>query len=87
MSLSKNSDLYILGLNYKDKKNNSFKFLEELGNPFSKILIDPDGTISISLGAYGVPETFLVNNKSEIIKKYIGPLTNENISEIKKIIN
>jgi len=87
MSLSKNSDLYILGLNYKDKKNNSIKFLEELGNPFSKILIDPDGTISISLGAYGVPETFLVNNKSEIIKKYIGPLTNENISEIKKIIN
>ncbi len=86
-SLSKNSDLYILGLNYKDKKNNSIKFLEELGNPFSKILIDPDGTISISLGAYGVPETFLVNNKSEIIKKYIGPLTNENISEIKKIIN
>ena len=87
MSLSKNSDLYILGLNYKDKKNNSIKFLKELGNPFSKILIDPDGTISISLGAYGVPETFLVNNKSEIIKKYIGPLTNENISEIKKIIN
>ena len=86
-SLSKNSDLYILGLNYKDKKNNSIKFLEELGNPFSKILIDPDGTISISLGAYGVPETFLVNNKSEIIKKYIGPLTNENMSEIKKIIN
>ena len=87
MSLSKNSDLYILGLNYKDKKNNSIKFLEELGNPFSKILIDPDGIISISLGAYGVPETFLVNNKSEIIKKYIGPLTNDNISEIKKIIN
>ena len=87
MSLSKNLDLYIIGLNYKDKKNNSIKFLEELGNPFSKILIDPDGTISISLGAYGVPETFLVNNKSEIIKKYIGPLTNDNISEIKKIIN
>ena len=87
MSLSKNLDLYIIGLNYKDKKNNSIKFIEELGNPFSKILIDPDGIISISLGAYGVPETFLVNNKSEIIKKYIGPLTNENISEIKKIIN
>ena len=87
MRLSKNADLYIIGLNYKDKKNNSIKFLEELGNPFSKILIDPDGIISISLGAYGVPETFLVNNKSEIIKKYIGPLTNDNISEIKKIIN
>ena len=87
MTLSKNSDLYILGLNYKDKKNNSIKFKKKLGNPFSKILTDPDGIISISFGAYGVPETFLVNNKSEIIKKYIGPLTYENISEIKKIIN
>ena len=87
VTLSKNSDLYILGLNYKDKKINSIKFIEELGNPFSKILIDPDGIISISLGAYGVPETFLVNNKSEILKKYIGPLSNENILEIKKIIN
>ena len=58
-----------------------------MGNPFSKILIDQDGIISISLGAYGVPETFLVNNKSEILKKYIGPLSNENILEIKKIIN
>ena len=87
MNLSKNKKLFILGLNYKDKKNNSIKFLEELGNPFSKILIDPDGIISISLGAYGVPETFLVNNKSEILKKYIGPLSNENILEIKKIIN
>ena len=42
------------------------KFLNELGNPFSKILTDPDGIISISLGAYGVPETFLLNNKSKV---------------------
>ena len=86
MNLSKKTDLNIIGLNYKDKKNNAIKFLDELGNPFSKNLIDPDGIISISLGAYGVPESFLLNNKSKIIKKYIGPLTSENISEIIKII-
>ena len=86
MTLSKKTDLNIIGLNYKDKKNNAIKFLDEMGNPFSKILIDPDGIISISLGAYGVPESFLLNNKSRIIKKYIGPLTSENISEIIKII-
>ena len=86
MNLSKKTDLNIIGLNYKDKKNNAIKFLDELGNPFSKNLIDPDGTISIALGAYGVPETFLLDNKSRIIKKYIGPLTIDNISEIIKII-
>ena len=62
------------------------KFLNELGNPFEKNLTDPDGTISIALGAYGVPETFLVNSKSKIIRKYIGPLKTENILEITKII-
>ena len=86
MTLSKKTDLNIIGLNYKDKKNNAIKFLDELGNPFSKNLIDPDGIISISLGAYGVPESFLLNNKSKIIKKYIGPLTSDNIPEIIKII-
>ena len=86
MNLSEKTDLNIVGLNYKDKKNNAIKFLDELGNPFSKNLIDPDGIISISLGAYGVPESFLLNNKSRIIKKYIGPLTSDNISEIIKII-
>ncbi len=86
MDLSEKTNLNIVGLNYKDKKNNAIKFLNELGNPFSKILTDPYGIISISLGAYGVPETFLLNKKSKVIKKYIGPLTNKNILEIIKII-
>ena len=86
MDLKEKTNINIIGLNYKDKKNNAIKFLDELGNPFSKNLIDPDGIISISLGAYGVPESFLLNNKSRIIKKYIGPLTSDNISEIIKII-
>ena len=87
MNLSKNKKLFILGLNYKDKKNNSTEFINEYGNPYSIILTDPNGLVSISLGAFGVPETFLVNNKSEIVKKYIGPLTNINLKEIKNIID
>tara|TARA_Y100001970_G_scaffold6880_1_gene7882 strand:- start:888 stop:1409 length:522 start_codon:yes stop_codon:yes gene_type:complete len=82
MDLNEKTNINIIGLNYKDKKNNAIKFLSEFGNPFKKVLTDPDGTISISLGAYGVPETFLVNSKSKIIKKYIGPLKNDNILEI-----
>ena len=58
-------------------------FLNELGNPYSQILIDPDGTKSIELGAYGVPETFLLNTKTKkIIKKYIGPLDDIKFNEI-----
>ena len=34
--------------------------LIKLGDPFQKILLDQDGTISIEWGAIGVPETFLI---------------------------
>ena len=85
MDLKAKTNINIIGLNYKDKKNNAIKFLNEFGNPFEKILTDPDGTISIELGAYGVPETFLVNSKSKIVKKYIGPLKTDDILEIIKI--
>tara|TARA_B100001250_G_C19719412_1_gene753119 strand:- start:83 stop:607 length:525 start_codon:yes stop_codon:yes gene_type:complete len=86
MNLKEKTDINIIGLNYKDKKNNAINFINELGNPYSKILTDPDGIISISLGAYGVPETFLLNNKSKVIRKYIGPLNNDHVLEIINII-
>ena len=85
MDLKEKTNINIVGLNYKDKKNNAIKFLNEFGNPFVKILTDPDGTISIALGAYGVPETFLVNSKSKIVRKYIGPLKTDDVLEIIKI--
>ena len=76
----------IVGLNYKDKSINAKKFLNELGNPYSTILLDTDGTISIELGAYGVPETFLINNEKKIIKKIIGPINEQLINEINLMI-
>ena len=49
------------------------KIFKELGNPYDKIIFDNKGTYAIEWGAYGVPESFLINN-NKIIKKYIGPL-------------
>ena len=85
MSLSKNNKLNIIGINYKDNKKNAKSFLDELGNPYEKIIVDKNGTNSIEWGAFGVPETFIIYN-NKIIKKYIGPLNNELLLEIQKII-
>lgn len=85
IELSALKNLQILGLNYKDNKKNSNKFLKELGNPYSAILIDDDGTISIEWGAYGVPESFLIYNK-KIIKRFIGPLELDEFKEIKRLV-
>ncbi|MDC3126335.1 DsbE family thiol:disulfide interchange protein [Candidatus Pelagibacter sp.] len=85
MSLSQNDKLTIIGINYKDNKNNAKSFLAELGNPYEKIIVDKNGINSIEWGAFGVPETFIIYN-NKIIKKYIGPLNQVVFMEIQKII-
>ena len=85
MELKKNDNLNLIGINYKDTKKNANNFLKEFGNPYDKIIFDNKGTNSIELGAYGVPETFLIS-KNRIIKKYIGPLNNVSMEEIKLFI-
>jgi len=85
MDLSKKDKLKIIGLNYKDVPKNAEKFLSELGNPYEEILVDKNGTIAIEWGAFGVPESFLIY-KNEIKKKFIGPLNNESVQEIKKLL-
>jgi len=85
MKLSKLSSAKIIGLNYKDNYDNAKKFIDEFGNPYSKIISDKDGTISIELGAYGVPETYVINKK-KIIKKFLGPLNENSIEEIELML-
>ena len=85
MDLAKNKNIKIFGLNYKDKRSNAEDFLKELGNPYKKIIFDKEGVNAIELGAYGVPETFLIF-KNKIIKKYIGPLNQDSIEQIKLLI-
>ena len=75
----------IIGLNYKDTKKNAMKFLKDFNNPYTLNLLDLDGIIAIEWGAYGVPETFLIYDK-KILKKFIGPINNNSLLEIKKII-
>tara|TARA_B100000965_G_C19556460_1_gene742456 strand:- start:387 stop:905 length:519 start_codon:yes stop_codon:yes gene_type:complete len=84
MSLKKNNNFKLIGLNYKDKENNAKQFIAKNGNPYELILSDKNGTIAIELGAFGVPETFVIHEK-KIIKKYIGPLDEKNIFEILRI--
>ena len=86
-SLSSLSSLQIIGINYKDRKKNSIKFLNDYGNPFKYNLVDKDGTESIDIGAYGVPETFLINKNRKILIKIIGPINNKDVKQIREIVN
>ena len=87
LQLKNDTLIMMIGINYKDKKKNALNFLELYGDPFDKIFTDKQGTISINFGAYGVPETFLINDSNKVLKKYIGPLNDKDVNEIKEIIS
>ena len=87
VKLSQNDKLEIVGINFKDKKKNALSFLNKHGNPYKKIFIDDDGSLSINLGAYGIPETFLINNKKIILLKLIGALNSQTYQKIIDTIN
>jgi len=86
MELSKNQSVKLIGLNYRDNSNNAKKFINEFGNPYSQLIVDNEGTLSVEFGAYGVPETFIIDKNKKIIRKFIGPINKEIVEEIKLII-
>lgn len=87
MELSKENNIKILGVNFKDKKINALKFLKELGDPYEYLTRDSNGKQSVNFGIYGIPESVLIDNKLTIIKKFVGPLTKQDLNNIKEIIN
>ena len=86
MRLSKNQSVKLIGLNYRDNLNNAKNFIKEFENPYSQIIIDNDGALSVEFGAYGVPETFIIDKNKMIIRKFIGPINKKIVEEIKLII-
>ena len=87
MELSKEQNIKILGINFKDRKANALKFLEDLGNPYDYLVKDVNGKQSVNFGIYGIPESILLNNQFVVIKKFIGPLNMDDLEDIKRIIS
>jgi cytochrome c biogenesis protein CcmG, thiol:disulfide interchange protein DsbE len=69
----------VVGVAYKDKPEDSKRFLAELGDPYERIGIDADGRTAIDFGVYGVPETYIVDSAGMIRFRYFGALTPEGI--------
>lgn len=80
LALSKNTQINLVGINYKDDPENARRFLGTFGNPFSSVGRDSTGRTAIDWGVYGVPETFIVAADGTILYRHVGPLTAEAIA-------
>ena len=67
----------VIGLNYKDARENALPWLRRNGDPYKLSVYDLEGRIGIDYGVYGVPETYVIDRKGVIRYKHIGPLTPE----------
>jgi cytochrome c biogenesis protein CcmG, thiol:disulfide interchange protein DsbE len=65
----------LYGVNYKDQPTAARRFLGRYGNPFAAVGADANGRAAIEWGVYGMPETFIVNGRGEIVYKHVGEIT------------
>ena len=86
LKLSNEENLKLLGVNFKDKKNNAIEFLNKLGDPYDDLTKDEFGKHSINFGIYGIPESILIDKDLIIIKKFIGPISKNDYDFIKNIV-
>ena len=87
VQLSKEKNLKLLGVNFKDKKKQAEAFLNNLGNPYDFLTKDELGKSSVKFGIFGIPESILINKDLMILKKFVGPLSTEDYHSIIEIIN
>ncbi len=85
--ISDKDKIKIIGINYKDNPNKAIKWLQNLGNPYSNVLLDKKGMIAIDWGVYGIPETFIVSSDKIIKYRHVGSITKKSYNKINLIIN
>jgi len=82
--LGKDTQIQVIGINYKDSPENARRFLGRYGNPFGMVGVDGNGRAAIEWGVYGVPETFIVGRDGKIAYKLVGPITPDNLDSVVK---
>ena len=72
----------ITGIALRDDPENVRKFLDQYGDPFTRIGADRDGRLQVVFGASGVPETYLVAPDGTILLQHIGDIRAEDVPEL-----
>jgi cytochrome c biogenesis protein CcmG/thiol:disulfide interchange protein DsbE len=72
--LARDEGLAIYGIVYKDEPAAIRRWLDDLGNPYAAVAIDPASRTAIDFGVYGVPETYVIDGDGRIRFRFAGPL-------------
>lgn len=78
--ISRRTDVPVVGLNYKDTREDALRWLGRYGNPFAIVAFDGTGQTGIDWGVAAVPETFVVDRDGIIRYKVVGAITREEMN-------
>lgn len=73
LELAKTHKIY--GINSGDFPVPAKKYIEQHGNPFYKIGVDPQRRIALAMGGQGLPETYIIGKDGIIYYHHRGMLT------------
>lgn len=76
--LAEEKGIRIIGLNYKDNREDALDWLDRLGNPYAQTIYDPKGTLGFDLGVYGAPETYVIDAEGVVRYRHVG-VVNEKV--------
>jgi cytochrome c biogenesis protein CcmG/thiol:disulfide interchange protein DsbE len=81
MRLANREHVPLYGIDYKDQPEDAAKLLAQFGDPYRRVGLDPDGRVGLDFGVYGVPETYVLDSTGHIRKRFVGPLTAEEVDK------
>lgn len=81
MELSQQHILPIVGVDYKDKREDGEAVLAKAGDPYTLVIADADGKAFFNYGVYGVPESYLIDKQGVIRYKLTGAINAQNWSD------
>lgn len=77
MELSQKQTVKMVGIDWRDTREDAKRWLANNGNPYDIILFDGDSRLAIDLGVTGAPESFLIDRAGRIRYKHTGIITDE----------
>lgn len=75
--LSRQDQVAIYGLNYKDEPQKAQALLRVAGNPYVASAVDANGRVGMDFGIHAVPETFVIDGHGLVRYRHLGPVTPE----------
>jgi cytochrome c biogenesis protein CcmG/thiol:disulfide interchange protein DsbE len=70
------------GLLYNDVEANGLQWIASMGGQAYPALSDPGARAAIDYGLYGVPETFVVDQRGQVARKFLGPVNPVELSQL-----